>query len=52
MYTLQRSKSHGFGAMHLKDIIIIIIQTKIKNIMLMVYSECVIKVEDSDHFSG
>ena len=36
MYTLQRSKSHGFGVMHFKDNIIIIIQTEIKNIMLMV----------------
>ena len=33
MYTLQRSKSHGFGAIHLKDIIV---QTEIKNIMLMI----------------
>ena len=49
MYTLQRSKSHGLGAIHLNDVII---QTELKNIMLIVYSECVLKVKDANHFSG
>ena len=49
MCSLRRNKSHGFSAMHLKEIIKT--QEKIKNITPVVYSECVLKVRDSGHFS-
>ena len=41
---LQQNKSHGFEAMHLKEQIFAI---TIKNITLVVFSEFVLKVEDS-----
>ena len=45
--TKQMSRTHFFGTLHLKEIIII----KIKNITPVVYPECVLKVGDSSHFS-
>ena len=48
--TLKRNKSHGFGAMHLKEIIKTNhVQLK-SRISSSVYSECVLKVGDSGHF--